>query len=68
MTEMLEYRLAMAGRNGYVRELLYRPHISTLVWSDTGEPVDLRAIGSDYDPAPPAWAPAHPISPENPGI
>jgi len=68
MTEDLEYRLHMAGRNGYARELIYRPHLSRLNWADTGEPVDLRAVGSSYDPAPPAWTPAHPISPDNPGI
>ena len=68
MTDILEYRLAMAGRNGYVRDLLYRPHASTLVWADTGEPVDLSPIGSSYDPSPPAWTPAHAVSPDNPGI
>ena len=67
MTETLEYRLAMAGRNGYARALLYRPHSSELRWEDTGEPVDLRAVGTGYDPSPPDWAPAEAVSPANPG-
>jgi len=67
MTESLEYRLAMAGRNGYARALLYRPHSSELRWEDTGEPVDLRAVGTGYDPSPQDWTPAEPVSPANPG-
>ena len=67
MTETLEYRLAMAGRNGYARVLLYRPHSSELRWEDTGEPVDLRAVGTGYDPSPPDWTPAEAVSPANPG-
>ena len=66
MTENLEYRLVMAGRNGYLRELLYQPHLSTLVWADTGEPVDLSPVGTSYDLSPPAWTNVSPVSPDNP--
>ena len=66
MTDILEYRLAMAGRNGYVRDLLYRPHVSELVWEDTGERVSLAAVGMDYGSAVRDWKPAFPVSPSNP--
>jgi uncharacterized protein len=67
MTETLEYRLAMAGRNGYARALLYRPHRSELLWEDTGEQVDIRLVGMEYDSVPRQWTVAEPISPRNPG-
>ncbi len=66
MPAPLEYRLAMAGRNGHVRHLLYRPHISELVWEDTGARVSLTAVGMDYASSHRDWKPAFPVSPENP--
>jgi uncharacterized protein len=66
MTENLEYRLVMAGRSGYLRELLYQPHLSTLVWAETGEPVNLSPVGTSYDHSPPAWTNVDPVSPDNP--
>ena len=66
MTGELEYRLAMAGRNGYVRHLLYRPHVSELVWEDTGEPVSLAAVGMDYARQDRDWPQAFAASPDNP--
>jgi uncharacterized protein len=66
MPNVLEYRLAMAGRNGSSRHLLYRPHVSELVWEDTGERVSLAAVGMDYGSALRDWKSAFPVSPENP--
>jgi len=66
MSETLEYRLVLAGRNGYVRHLLYRPHVSELVWEDSGERVSLAAVGMDYANASRDWKPAFPVSPANP--
>ena len=65
MPDVLEYRLAMAGRNGYVRHLLYRPHVSELVWEDSRERVSLAAVGMDYASSQRDWKPAFPISPSN---
>ena len=62
----LEYRLILAGRDGHRRTLLYRPHLSELVWRDTGERVSLAAVGMDYAQAPRDWKPAFAVSPENP--
>jgi len=67
VTTTLEYRLAMAGRNGYLRQLLYRPHTSELLWEGTGERIDLSAVGTNYDPEPPEWTQAEIVSPDNPG-
>ncbi|MGJ4927456.1 radical SAM protein [Bradyrhizobium sp. HKCCYLRH3095] len=64
---MLDYRLAMAGRNGYLRQLIYRPHTSELIWEDNGERIELSAVGMSYDPAPPEWTSAEIVSPEHPG-
>jgi len=66
MTDELEYRLAMAGRNGYLRHLLYRPHVSELVWEDSGEPVSLAAVGMDYARVTRDWPAAFAVSPDNP--
>ncbi len=66
MSNILEYRLAMAGRNGYVRHLLYRPHVSELVWEDTGERASLAGAGMDYASSQRDWKPAFPVSPANP--
>ena len=63
----MQYRLELAGRGGFRRALLYRPDRSELIWADTREPVDLRAVGSSYDPSPPPWTPAEAVSPANPG-
>jgi len=62
----LEYRLTLAGRNGYRRHLLYRPHVSELVWEDTGARVSLAAVSMDYAQAPRDWKSAFPVSPSNP--
>jgi uncharacterized protein len=64
-SEALAYRLVMAGRNGYRRVLVYRPHASELVWEDSGQPVDLRPVGMSY--APRSFTPAEAVSPTNPG-
>ena len=37
----MEFRLTLAGRNGYRRIALYSPESSQLLWEDTGERVDL---------------------------
>jgi uncharacterized protein len=62
----LEYRLTLAGRNGYRRHLLYRPHVSELVWEDTGARVSLAAVSMDYAQAPRDSKSAFPVSPSNP--
>ena len=66
MPAPLEYRLAMAGRNGSPRHLLYRPHVSELVWEDSGERVSLAAVGMNYARDSRDWKPAFPVSPSNP--
>ena len=66
MTDNLEYRLTMQGRNGYLRRLLYRPHESQLVWEDNAEPASLNAIGMAYEDRERSWETAFPMSPENP--
>ena len=66
MTDQLEYRLAMAGRNGYLRHLRYRPHVSELLWEDTGERVSLAAVGMDYAGEGRDWPQAFAASPANP--
>jgi uncharacterized protein len=63
----MQFRLTLAGRNGYRRALLYRPDRSELIWADTGERIDLRPVGTSYDLKPPAWAPAEVVSPASPG-
>ena len=68
MTDTLDYRLVMAGREGFTRDLIYRPHQSRLHWADTGEKIDLSAVAMTYDPAPPVWAPVLAVSPEAPGL
>ena len=66
MTDKLQYRLTMRGRNGYLRHLLYRPHESRLNWKDNGERVSLNAVGMGYEDQERAWESAFPMSPDNP--
>lgn len=66
MTDNLEYRLTMQGRNGFLRHLLYRPHVSQLIWEDNGEPASLNAVGMGYEDRERSWETAFPMSPENP--
>jgi len=66
MTDNLQYRLTMRGRNGYLRHLLYRPHESRLNWEDNGERVSLNAVSMGYKDRDRTWKPAFPMSPENP--
>jgi uncharacterized protein len=63
----MQYRLSLAGRNRYRRALLYSPASSEMIWEDTGERIDLSAVGMSYDPAPPVWTPAEAVSPAKPG-
>lgn len=66
MTDNLQYRLTMRGRNGYLRHLLYRAHDSRLNWEDNGERIPLNAVGMGYEDRERRWKPAFPMSPENP--
>ena len=54
----LEFRLTLAGRNGYRRIALYSPESSQLLWEDTGERVDLRPVGMNYEPTLRDWTAA----------
>ena len=72
MTDKLQYRLTMRGRNGYLRHLLYRPHESQLIWEDNAggpsgvERVSLNAVGMEYKDRERTWESAFPMSPDNP--
>ncbi len=66
MSDILQFRLTMQGRNGFVRHLLYQPHESLLLWEDDSERVSLNGAGMGYEDRQCVWDTAFPVSPDKP--
>ncbi len=61
----MKFTLTLNGQNGFVREALYDPEDSSLVWKDNGEPLPLpaafpRQTDSQWSPF---WHLHHPSNP-----
>lgn len=61
-----QYRLVLAGPQGYRRIALWSPQSATLRWEDDGTPLDLSGVGYGYDIVPRVWQPAFPVHPSLP--
>ncbi len=60
----MKFTLTLNGRNGFQRDALYDPTDSSLVWTDTGEPLALPAVFPRQDRNwQPFWHVHHPTNP-----
>ncbi|MBS4099435.1 MAG: SPASM domain-containing protein [Sulfuricella sp.] len=67
MNESLTYRLNLVKTHGETITLLYRPHVSELLWADTRQPLSLAPVGMTASPAAArAWPAARTVSPQTP--